>query len=550
MSPARVAPSARRSFLRSFVAPALLTCSLLVALPLVATPAAADVTHGDTVVGELVQAWSETAASHEAPAAPISWIETAAGDSVRVPTEDVADLPVGATVEVRVLGQPDDGDPESRVLESEVIAPAPAPDPAPAPSGSLTNEVTVVLAAPAGTSRDSTQVADLQAMVDGAVAAFWAAQSDGAIRIGVTQTLDWIETSTGCSDAAALWNEAAAAAGFRSGPGRHLMVYVPPAAGCAYALAEIGTAPSSGGRLYVTEPGTSVIAHEFGHNFGLGHSAGQQCDGSVEDGTCRVQSYRDYYDVMGASWAQYGSLNVVHAARLGFLPAAAQQTLGRTGSTTTVMLAPVSDRTGTRALRLTDAEGVDYWLEYRAASGADSWLTDGVANRFGLDSGVLLRRADAFPNSSVLLDGTPSATADWETDMGAALPLGVAVPVSGGDYSVTVQGLAPTGAVLSISSTATATSATTPPGRSRPGRGDAGVLTADPIPAPAVEATPVAAPFWAPAPVRPRSVLNLPGLTEAAETSSLTVLLAPLAGIVLLGAATLAVLRLRRPVRR
>ena len=49
----------------------------------------------------------------------------------------------------------------------------------------------------------------------------------------------------------------------------------------------------------------------------------------------------------------------------------------------TVTLAPFSGRTGTRALRLTDAEGVDSWLEYRTATGRVVANWPGMAQEYG-----------------------------------------------------------------------------------------------------------------------------------------------------------------------
>ena len=59
---------------------------------------------GETVVGEFVQAWPEHRDASDAGAddGPLSFIRTADGGSVRVDTEDVADIPLGATVEVTV----------------------------------------------------------------------------------------------------------------------------------------------------------------------------------------------------------------------------------------------------------------------------------------------------------------------------------------------------------------------------------------------------------------------------------------------------------------
>src|SRR6185312_13129703 len=99
----------------------------------------------------------------------------------------------------------------------------------------------------------------------------------------------WMTTTATCADPTALWDEAAAAVGFQSGPGEHLMLYVTSTpgglAGCSYGLAQVGSGPGSGGRLYVRDTITSVIAHELGHNFRLGHSSGRQCNNAVETGT-------------------------------------------------------------------------------------------------------------------------------------------------------------------------------------------------------------------------------------------------------------------------
>jgi hypothetical protein len=113
-------------------------------------------------------------------------------------------------------------------------------------------------------------------------------------------------------------------------------------------------------------------------------------------------------------------------------------------------LAPVSAGSGTRALRLTDREGAVYWLEYRTAAGQDSWLGLPAGSRFGLESGVLLRQAGGQPNTSLLLDGSPSPSTGWSTDMQVALPAGRPVALSGGDLHITVQSLTPSAATVEV----------------------------------------------------------------------------------------------------
>lgn len=450
----------------------LVGLSAALTVPLLGLPgtavAADEPSNGDTVVGTLVQAWPEyehlSEVAEHADEGPLSWIEPENGDAVRVETEEVEDLDVGATVEV-VLGAEvadvaaSEGlEPAHEVLAAEVLEPAPADAPVAeaAPATPVTNRVTVVMVVPAGGVRDSTTVDEVVAAVNGPVAGFWSRESNGTVGVSVVAQHDWpvVPYTASCSSPTALWNEAQAKSGFVPGPGAHLLLYLPRnSAGCAYGLAEVREGPTAGGRLYITDTRTSLIAHELGHNFSLVHSSTVQCDRSVDKGFCRVLSYGDYYDVMAASWNEFGSLNAVHSASLGFLPPRTTDREGyiehRIGGAPSQRLDKFwQGNSGSRALRLVGgADGAVYWLEYRTAVGADAWLGDSTRNLAGLQSGVLLRREvlESDPSygddGSLLLDGTPSASSGWNADRQHVLPVGVPVRVEQGGFTVTVQSL-------------------------------------------------------------------------------------------------------------
>jgi hypothetical protein len=175
---------------------------------------------------------------------------------------------------------------------------------------------------------------------------------------------------------------------------------------------------------------------------------------------------------MGASWEQIGTLNAVQAGTLGLFGRSAQRSLQADGSSADVTLAPLSGASGVRALRLLGHGGRQYWIELRTADGQDGWIGT-AADRFGLETGVLVRRVGDWPDTSLLLDPTPTAGGDSRT----AVPAGETVRLAGG-FTVTVTGADAGGATLSIASTAPAAAAEAPAGHTG-GAGAPDVLPAE-----------------------------------------------------------------------
>jgi hypothetical protein len=308
---------------------------------------------------------------------------------------------------------------------------------------------------PPGAQPDATTSKGLRAAVDGPVSAYWSAQTGGLISFKVSHSYGWLHVRTSCSDAWGLWAEVAAKVGYVPSPRRHLMVLVPASlSGCYAGLGTIGANAEEGGYSYVRGTLPGLVAHELGHNLGLGHSNGLQCDRAA-DGTwtsagwpsgCVRTAYRDWYDVMGVSWEQLGTLSTAQAYRLGILGPDAVTTVTAPARVT---LTAVSLHVGLRSLRVRTPTGETYTVEYRPALGADKWL---AADWRGLRPGVLVRREDpeGDPGQTLLLDASPSRAAAFETDWDDPLAPGGSFSVAGGRVVVRVEDQTPTTALVSV----------------------------------------------------------------------------------------------------
>jgi len=376
-------------------------------------------------------------------AAMATWLVTGRGRT-QVPTSDLAGVPTGATVRARLGARrtaagsrPDQLAEAGRtVLHRQVIAGVgtpTAPGDTAVAAASSPHTVTIALVIPPGGAADTMTLTRLESTVESTVSPFWSEQTSGLVTFTVTRRLGWTTTTTGCDDYFGLWNEIAERTGFVWGPRNHLVLYLGGSPSTCYpGLGTVGGSVESGGYLYVNGSSPTLVAHEFGHNLSLGHSNGLQCDRRPDGryssttrswtNSCTRREYRDYYDVMGVSWDQLGSLSTFHAQRLGVLAAGQISTVT---ASSLVTLRPVSGHTGLVSLRVDDPDGGRYVVEYRPASGRDAWLANDSQNWPGLRQGVLIRRVDPTDDAeSLLLDGTPTVPLSWSTDFDTALQPG------------------------------------------------------------------------------------------------------------------------------
>jgi hypothetical protein len=153
----------------------------------------------------------------------------------------------------------------------------------------------------------------------------------------------------------------------------------------------------------------SVVAHELGHNMGLGHAASMSCTNAgaaVAVGpTCSTSEYGDPFDVMGNISDHLN--NGFHLRQIGFMPADNVQLANGEGTYT---LSATSARGGTRLLRVKRPAGSSppyYDLDLRASNGVfDSFIStdpavQGVMIHADADTTVLdwTRLVDATPGS-------------------------------------------------------------------------------------------------------------------------------------------------------
>jgi hypothetical protein len=268
---------------------------------------------------------------------------------------------------------------------------------------------------------------------------YWGRQSDGAIDV-VPQVRDWvrIDDPGSCNSSSELANAALEAHGvpLPTDLTDHVLIYFPHDDDCGEwaGLGQVG-GPLIWDNGY---PLIDVVAHEFGHNLGLGHANTAVCTAGsrrvILSDACDVSEYRDYADIMGIAMdAPSGNLNSALADVLGLARTVTPEAGGRTGAD----LAPLGQVTAVRAVKIRRPSGWVY-VDYRPAVSPDL--------RVPAWAGVQLHWLpdDDIP-ASQLLDGRPATEF---TDV--ALPPGVPWTVPDAGVTVTVTSVTPSGAHVEV----------------------------------------------------------------------------------------------------
>ncbi|MEQ1850201.1 MAG: PKD domain-containing protein [Chthoniobacteraceae bacterium] len=149
---------------------------------------------------------------------------------------------------------------------------------------------------------------------------------------------------------------------------------------------------------------TDVIVHEFGHNYGLGHSSfWVRSDGSTNpvDPSGASEEYGDRFDTMGSGPTPEGHFHMEAKQRLNWL-AAADWIDATAGGSGTYRIYRIDDAgtTGARGLRVTKAADSYYWIGYRRRIPANNYLPQGAYVVWKLPGQNRSWNLDLTPNSN------------------------------------------------------------------------------------------------------------------------------------------------------
>ena len=309
--PARPRPLARRRLLRSLAVAAAVVSGVVAPVALSGAVASADAAAGQPSRGSWCRPGrrrsppTRRTTRRDEPRAGQLGPDRPRATPCPIESDAVDGVPSGPTVEVTVGSEHVRRRAAAGASTPTVTSTAP-----PSPRRPVTNEVTVAMVAPAGSAStgDGTPLATVVAAVDGRRGALLVGQTDGAVNLHVAADARLgAHRRPAAPSPVRCGTRSPRAVRFVPGPGKHLLLYVSRDSDCAYALAEVGRAPSSGGRLYVRDTAPRSSRTSSGTTSASATPRRTSATAPSTPAPAGTSAYRDDYDVMGYSWAEVGT---------------------------------------------------------------------------------------------------------------------------------------------------------------------------------------------------------------------------------------------------
>ncbi|MBW0254217.1 DUF4214 domain-containing protein [Cellulomonas sp. PS-H5] len=333
-----------------------------------------------------------------------------AGSGVTVTIEAPAGLAESEVVDLVTTASPDDatGGDAARVVDAVVTESG--PHASSLPTAGLVSGVHQLVVVPVRWSAtDAVPTAALTAAASG-TEEYWERQSGGRIDVQPTVAGAVTMPRDELCDVDAIMDQVVAATGIAPSTTRHVAAAFPEIDACEFS----GLASITGGAIWLNgDTSTYVLAHELGHNLGLGHANTLTCrSGSSRTpltsdlAGCTAVEYGDNTDVMGQgrNLSSPGSISSGFAQSLGWADVVTVPGPPAIFRPMTVDLQPLSQATGVRGVRLTAPAG-PVFVDYRPAVGADALHEPGWA---GVQARLILSDSSfPFP-TSYLLDLQPA----------------------------------------------------------------------------------------------------------------------------------------------